>query len=354
MADTAITIAAMPSLPKFKLLGALVAATALLALPAAAEATLVYVKNPLHPAVFAANDNGGGAFKVGPGSNPKVSPDGDVIAYAREGSGGKRQLMLAAAAGGGSKAVLSNLQESFYVTFSPDSELVAAIRGPELGKRKLVLIDVTSGTLLRTVASGYFSGVSFSPDGTELAYSVAPSESFPAHSDVFTASIGGGKPVRITKDHLSLDPLWGPNGKIVFAKQLGAKNRKYGPKNELFLMSQLGTQVKRLTHTKVGPLLQGLYPTAWSASGNRLLAEFEGQDTSYAVTVNPRTGAQKPLDKVGEQGFVGTAIAKDGSTVLGFTGGFEPGPNHRVATVPYSGGKVKTLVKGAYEPDWSH
>lgn len=343
----------MPSLPKFSLLGALVAATALLALPVAAEATLVYVKNPFHPAVFAANDSGGGAFKVGPGTNPRVSPDGDVIAYAREGSGGKRRLMLAAAAGGGSKAVLSNLQESFYVTFSPDSGLVAAIRGPELGKRKLVLIDVTSGTLLRTVASGYFSGVSFSPDGTELAYSVAPSESFPARSDVFTASIGGGKPVRITKDHRSLDPLWGPDGKIVFAKQLGAKNRKYGPKNELFLMNPNGSGQKRLTHTTVGALLQGLYPTAWSASGKQLLAEFEGQDTSYAVTVNARTGAQKPLDKVGEQGFVGTAISQDGTTVLGFTGGFEPSPNHRVATVPYSGGKVRTLVMGAYEPDWS-
>jgi Tol biopolymer transport system component len=343
----------MPSLPKFSLLGALLAATALLALPVAAEATLVYVKNPLDPAVFAANDSGGGAFKVGPGNNPKVSPDGDVIAYAREGSGGKRQLMLAAAAGGGSKAVLTNLQESFYVTFSADSKLVAAIRGPELGKRKLVLIDVTSDTLLRTVASGYFSGVSFSPDGTELAYSVANNESFPQHSDVFTASVAPGKPVKITKGGNSLDPLWGPAGKIVFVKQLGAKNRKYGPKNELFLMNQFGAQVKRLTHTKVDPLLQGLYPTAWSDSGNQLLAEFEGQDTSYAVTVNPKTGAQRPLDKVGEQGFVGTAISKDGTTVLGFTGGFEPGPDHKVATVPYGGGKVKTLVKSAFEPDWS-
>lgn len=345
----------MPSLPKSKLLGALVAATALLALPPAAEATLVYVKSPMHPAVYAANDNGGGAFKVGPGSNPKVSPDGDVIAYAHEGSGGKRQLMLAAAAGGGSRAVLSNLQDAFYVTFSPDSSLVAAVRGPEIGKGKLVLIDVTSGTLLRTVASGYFSGVSFSPDGTELAYSVSQSEDFPAKTDVFTATVAPGKPVQITKDGKSLDPLWGPNGKIVFVKQLGAGKRKYGPKNELFLMNQLGTQVERLTHTEVGALLLGLYPTAWSADGNRLLAEFEGQDTSYAVIVNPKTGAQKPLEKNGngERGFVGTALSKDGKTVLGFTGGFEPGPNHAVATIPYGGGKRTILVKAASEPDWS-
>jgi Tol biopolymer transport system component len=344
----------MPSLPKFKLLGALVAATALLALPAAAEATLVYVKNPMHPAVFAANDSGGGAFKIGPGSNPKVSPDGDVIAYQQESSGGKRALKLAAAAAGGSKTVLANVQDGFYVTFSPDSKLVAAVRGPEIGKGTLVLLDVTSGTLLRTVASGYFSGISFSPDGTELAYSVSQSEDFPAKTDVFTATVAAGKPVQITKGGNSVDPLWGPS-KIVFAKQLGASSRKYGPKNELFLMNPDGSGQKQLTHTKVDPLLQGLYPTEWSASGKQLLAEFEGQDTSYAVTVNPKTGAQKPLGKTnnGEQDFVGTAISKDGTMVLGFTGGFEPGPRHMVEAVPYGDGRVKRLVNNAYEPDWS-
>jgi Tol biopolymer transport system component len=352
-AAAATTIAAMPSLPKFPLLGALVAAIALLALPVAAQATLVYVKNPMHPAVFAANDNGGGAFKVGPGSNPRVSPDGAVIAYQREGSGGKRQLLLAAAAGGGSKAVLANLQDSFYVTFSPDSKLVAAVRGPEIGKGRLDLFDVTSGTLLRTVASGYFSGISFSPDGTELAYSLSQSEDFPAKTDIFTAPVAPGRPAQITRGGNSLDPLWGPAGKIVFAKQLGGKNRRYGPKNELFLMNPDGTQQKRLTKTKVDPLLQGLYPIEWSASGNQLLAEFEGQDTSYAVTVNPGTGAQKPLGKTGEQGFVGTALSKDGTMVLGFTGGFEPGPRHLVEAVPYGDGRVKRLVNNAYEPDWS-
>jgi Tol biopolymer transport system component len=279
-----------------------------------------------------------------------------VIAYSREGNGGKRGLVLGAAtAGGGSTPVLGNLQDSFYVTFSPDSKLVAAVRGPEIGKGHLVLLDVTSGTLLRTVASGYFSGISFSPDGTELAYSVSQSEDFPAKTDVFTATVAPGKPTQITKGGNSVDPLWGPAGKIVFAKQLDAKSRKYGPKNELFLMSPNGKGVKRLTHTKVDPLLQGLYPTEWSANGNKLLAEFEGQDTSYAVTVNPKTRAQRPLDKMGdgERGFVGTALSSDGTTVLGFTGGFEPGPNHDVATIPYGGGKAKSLVKGAFEPDWS-
>jgi Tol biopolymer transport system component len=343
----------MPSLSKFRLLAALVAVTALLALPAGAEATLVYVKNHMKPAVYAANDNGGGAFKLGPGTNPKVSPDGAAIAYSYERANGKRELKLAASAGGGSRTVLTGLQEGFYATFSPDSKLVAALRGPEIGKRKLVLIDVTSGTLLRTVATGYFGGFSFSPDGTELVFSSATSEKFPPRSDVFRVSIAGGSPVRLTADHRSLDPLWGPDNRIVFVKQVGAKQRRYGPKNELFAMSPSGKGAKRLTDTKVGPLLLGLFPTEWSADGKRLLAEFQGQDTSYAVVVNPATGAQRALHKTGEQGFVGTALSADGTTVLGFTGGFEPGPNHDVATVPYGGGKLTTLVKDAFEPDWS-
>jgi len=343
----------MPSLPKFSLLGALVAAIALLALPSAAGATLVYVKNPTHPSVFAANDNGGGAFRVGPGSNPHVSPDGDVIAYQRERGAGKHELKLASASGGGSKTILSDFQDSFYFAFSPDSRLIAALRGPELGKRKLVLIDVTSGTVLRTLASGYFSGFSFSPDSTELVYSVAAGTSFPARSDVYRVPVAGGKPVRLTRDHVSQTPLWGPNEQIVFVKLLGAKQRKYGPKNELFLMSPTGTGVKRLTRTKVGQLVSGLTPVQWSDDGRRLLAEFGGQDTSYAVAVNPASGAERPLTKEREVGFVGTALSGDGSTVLGFSGGFEPGPNHAVATIPYGGGKAKTLVKNAFEPDWS-
>jgi hypothetical protein len=350
----------MPSQPKFKWIAALAAAAALLALPAAAQATLTYVKNPLKPVVFAAADDGSGAHRVGSGSTPRVSPDGLTIAYRHDGPGHSQELMLVLAAGGPPRALLAGLQDPFYLVFSPDSKTIAALRGPELGKRKLVLIDVVSGTQ-RVVDSGYFSGFCFSPDGSELAYSKAGSEKYPPRSDIYRVDAGipvlgtplPGKPVRVTNDHKSQNPLWGPNGKIVFVKLLGAEQRKYGPKNELFLINPNGSGQKRLTHTKVDPLLLGLAPTAWSDNGKRLLAEFVGQDTSYAVTVNPQTGAQRPLDKVGEQGFVGTALSSDGTTVLGFTGGFEPGPDHRVATIPFGGGKLKTLVKDGFEPDWS-
>lgn len=350
----------MSTSSKLKLLLPSLVLAALLALPAAAGAALAYVKNPFNATVYVANDDGSGARKVDKGHSPRVSPDGQWVAYLHEGPKNEQELKLAPATGGAGKTLMSNFRESFYFAWSPDSKTIAALRGPELGKRKLVAIDVATGTQ-SVVATGFFGGYSFSPDGGEIAYSVAKSEKFPPRSDVFrfpvpipgVVNVRAPEAVQLTKDHRSSQPLWGPK-KIVFVKTMPPKGRPYGGKNELFLMSPQGKGVKRLTHTKVPPLLLGLYPTDWSANGARLLTEFEGQDTSYAVAVNPKTGAQRPVAGTGEQGFVGTDLSADGTLVLGFNGGFDPGlKNHKVQTVPYAGGKPKTLVKEAFEPSWN-
>ncbi len=332
-----------------------------MALPATAQATLVFSRNPLNPSVWSAADNGSTPHRIAPGSNPRISPNGQIVAFLHQGQGrsSQPQLMLAPANGSAPVSGLATgWREPFVFAWSPDSSSVAAVLGPELGPKRLVLINVVTGAQ-QTVAHGFFSGVSFAPEGGQLVYSREASESFPPRSDVYRFDIPVGEtlaaaqPVRLTHDHRSLSPLWGPGGTIVFVKQLGAKQRRNGPKNELFLMNPEGGKVRRLTHTKVGPLVFGLTPTQWSADGSRLLTEFGGQDTSYAVTVNPRTGSQHALTKQREQGLVGTALSADGSTVLGSTGGFEPGPDHNVVTVPYGGGKPKVLVRNAFEPDWS-
>lgn len=346
---------------KPKLLLPVLVLAALLALPAVAGATLSYVKDPFKTMIYVAADDGSGARKVAKGHNPKVAPDGESVAYLHEGPKFAQELKLAPATGGPGRTLMTNFREASALAWSPDSKTIAALRGPELGKRKLVVIDVASGTQ-NVIATGYFSGFSFSPDGTEIAYAVSASEKYPPRSDVFrieipipgVVHIQAPEPVRLTSDHRSLEPLWGPTGQIVFVKLVDGKKRKYGPKNELYLMNPQGKGVKRLTRTKVGPLLRGLFPTDWSADGTRLLAEFGGQDTSYAVVVNPKTGAQRPVAGTGETGFVGTDLSADGTLVLGFNGGFDPGlRNHKVQTVPYAGGKPKTLVKEAFEPSWS-
>jgi Tol biopolymer transport system component len=349
----------MPTMKQLSLVLSALVLAGLLALPAAAQATLAYVRNPLHPTVFVAGDDGSGAKKIEAGETPRVSPDGKWVAYLHQGAKNAQELKVAPVAGGPSRTVMVGLREPFYIEWSPNAEWLAALRGPELGKRKLVLIDAATGAQ-RVLDTGFFSGFSFSPDGGQLVYAKAGAERFPPQSDLFriellppgAVSVKAVVPQRLTKDHRSSYPLWGAQ-KIVLVKTVDAKKRKYGPKNELYLVNPNGKGVKRLTHTKVDPLLQGLFPTDWSASGNQLLAEFEGQDTSYAVKVNPKTGAEKPVAQAGEQGFVGTALSSDGKFVLGYTGGFDPGLKHDVMSVPYAGGKGKVLAKNAFEPDWS-
>jgi dipeptidyl aminopeptidase/acylaminoacyl peptidase len=337
----------MPPTKKFlKPLVVLSALVLFLALPAAASATIAFVRGFANQSVYTAGNDGSGVKKIAAkGADPHVSPDGGSVVYDAEGPGHKPEMKIVPAGGGAAKTLMTNWQEPFNLVFSPDSEFILATRGGELGKRKLVLITVATGAQ-KVLATGFFSGFSFDPEGKEIVFGMSQSEKFPPKANVYKVSAAGGKPVALTHDNRSEFPLWGPTGKIVFVKLLEASKRKYAPKNELFLMNENGKGVKRLTHTKVGQLLQGLFPTAWSANGKRLLAQFGGQDTTYAVGVNAQTGAQKPIIEATEQGLIGTALSPDGKTVYGSTGGFEGAQNGKVVRVPWSGGKPKVLTKG--------
>lgn len=344
----------MPTSPKSKLVPALLGIVALLAVPAAAQATLAYTTHVFHPHVVVANDNGKGAKKIGAGTDPKVAPNGKLVAFERENAakGKGPEMKLYDVATGKTKTLFTSWRESYTFAWSPDSTMVAALTGGELGNRTLYVVDVETGKKTR-IATGYFNAVSFSPDDQEVVFGLA-SEEFGGKTNIVRDPVTGGPTSTLTHDGISGWPLWGPQGQIVFVKQLNAKQRKYGPKNDLFLMNADGKGVKRLTHTKVDALTEGLFPTAWSASGKQLLAEYGGQDTSYAVAVNPETGAEKNLSPGNtETGFSGVALTPDGRTVLGYIGGFEGGAGSlKIASVPYKGGKAKVIVNGGFDPSW--
>jgi Tol biopolymer transport system component len=344
----------VPSLARPKLLAALVAVAALLAVPAAADATLSYTKDLKQPTIFYAKDNGKGAHKIGPGYNSRVSPDGESVIYEGSSSNGI-ELRVFSLATKKSKRLLNPLQEGYDLAWSPDSTLVAAQTGPLNGPFNLVVINVETGKRTK-VASGFFNGFSFSPDGDELVYGVAPTLHYPAKSNVFRIGVDGKGRVALSHDKKSMDPLWGPTGQIVFARQTGGASRKYGPANQLFVMNEDGERISQVTRTKVSPLAVGLAPIAFSANGARLLTEYGGEDQSYAVAVSLVTGKERSLSPGNsETGLQAAAISPDGETVLGDEGrGFGGNPHPKVVTVPWSGGKPKVLVKGGYAPSWGN
>jgi Tol biopolymer transport system component len=353
MAAARNRVASMPTLSKLKLPAALLVAIALLALPAAAGATLTYTKGFSKPRVYYAEDNGKGEHQIGVGRNAHISPDGETVIYEKETGSGAEMRLYSIALGKGQR-LLNPWRESFVFAWSPDSSMIAALQGPLNGKATLRIINLENGKRIK-VGTGYFNGVSFSPESNEIVYGVSNSPNYPPKSDIFKYSIETGKTVKLSHNGTSVYPLWGPNGQIVFARQLGAKSRQYGPANQLFVMNEEGQRISQVTHTEVNPLAQGLSPIAFSENGNRLLTEFGGQDQSYAVAVNMVTGAEKALTNNAETGFVGSAISPDGTTVLGTAGlGFGGNPHPKVVTVPFTGGKQKVLVSGAYEPSWSN
>lgn len=350
----------MTTLTKSKLILAGLAIAALLVLPAAANATLAYTKftkGMWQTHVYYAQDNGKGAHEIGLGRNAHISPNGELVAYERETKASLPEMKLYSIETGKTTTLFTDWREGFIFAWSPDSRLIAALRGGFNDPANLVVAEAESGRVQK-VATGYVNGVSFAPESDEIVYGISKTEAYPLKSDIFRYMLRSkAAPIALSHDHNSAYPLWGPNGQIVFARQLGAKQRQYGPKNELYLMNEEGGQISRLTKTTVSPLAQGLSPLGWSESGKQLLTEFNGEDMSYAVAVDPITGAQKALTKNPETGFTGSAISADGKTVLGTTGiPFSGSKNEqpKVVTVPFKGGKQTVLVKNALEPSWSN
>lgn len=315
---------------------------ALLVMPAAASATLAYVKYghyPLAPKVFTADDDGFDEIAIGRGTDPEVSPDGNLVAYIS--TRGKRERLKVKHVYGGPADLLMDAARISSVAWSPESNRIAAVRAPARGSEKLVLVNVPSGGGEHVVARGEFGRVSFSPEGDQLVYSRVRG----GRSDIFRFAVGGHGSKRLTYDHRSQGPLWGPRGRIAFLKQVGKKR-----KLEIYTMRSDGGDVRRLTHTRHIGRRRGLYPVDWSPDGSRLLADVSGPGGEFGVLVYAHSGALGRL-RHRKAHFVGTAFSCDGNMVLGSSGPRGALANHQVGMVPAGSGTMQVLANFAYDPD---
>jgi hypothetical protein len=317
---------------------------------APAQAKLVYVKHSAtaSPVVFVAKDNGKQPRRLGVGRAPTISPDGKWVAFVtvHSSENGFDTVVLQKLAGGSQRLVMrSKLVDS--LRFAPDSAHLGAIMA---GKRVRVY-DIVAD-LTTVAASGEIRGYGFSPDSKQIVLGRATKDTANAPTDLFTGSTAGGAALkRLTKTKDALFPVWGPK-EIVFDRQkLRADN---SPAYNLWAIDPAGTTPPRqVTKLKIPPLVSGLVPLEFSADGRRLLSVFTGQDTEVGFTVRPVDGKTRALSRDFERGLVGFALTRDSKTILGHTGGPDPGNQHDVVTVPWGGGKVRVLVKDAAYPDWS-
>ncbi|MGC2374218.1 MAG: hypothetical protein WA484_10125 [Solirubrobacteraceae bacterium] len=324
-----------------------------------AHATLVYMTGgfptepPRLPApewVWSAHNDGSAPRRLARGSAPRISPNGKLVAYDSF-SDGKTRLAVVSTAGGRPRVLIaSGWQDQPTLAFSPDSKTLVAVIGSDLGGKRLVRVDVESGVVLTTLATGYdFFSAQFSPDGSRVIYTRAPTVKM--STDLFIVALDTGRVRQLTHDHRSSDAVWG-RGWIVFSRSRNPRRPNDAPKQDLYLIKPAGTDLHRLTFTNPPFLLSGLTPVAWSYGGRRLLAELGGQDTSYAEIVNPTTGR---VQRVGTPslGFVGWGLSHNGHWILATTGGPEPSGDTNVVAIPYGGSKPRILARHAWWADWN-
>jgi hypothetical protein len=294
---------------------------------------------------------GGAPAKVATGYAPVVSPDGDLVAYTA-GNGASSKLVVAPVGGGAARTLAKNVVGT--PAWSPDQQHLVVAVGPEIGKQTLVDVNVADAKQLK-LATGYFSGASYAPDGGSIAYGrTAKDNQQGTAGDVFVVHPfpdGASAPRNVTADGRSVSPLWGREG-IVFSHLSTPKKKEDYPKANLQLVQPDGTGRRTLTKLKVPYLLYGLTATAFSADGKRLLAEYGGQDYSEAWTYDFATGRARDLTGKAD-GVIGFGISGDGGTVLAGTGGYDPQAKSDVVTYSFAGKNRKTLVKNGTWATWA-
>ncbi len=334
---------------------ALLAVAAALLAPAAAQATLAYVKWDSgygnRGSYVAANDGTARRLITADGWDPSVSPDGSKVLFARNVFGRTFNygscLFIASAQGGKARRLAKYVTDYDEMTrWSPDGKRVLAVVGSEVGRQTLEEITVANSHV-RVIATGYFSGQSYSPDGNRVVYSREGRRLDPR---LYVADLSGAtiKSSPIVTDGVASAPLWGPTG-IAFSD---AEARVGDPvQANVFLVQPDGSGRRQLTTAVKASRAGGLFASQWSADGTRLLLGRGDLIGWEAYTVEPATGATRDLTGRTDS-IKGFGLSHDGTTVLATTGD-HPGPSRNVVAVPFGGGKPTILVRNAGSPSWN-
>jgi hypothetical protein len=310
------------------------------------------------PQVWVEAANGSGARRLASGQEqPLISPNGAWVASSYAAIGAAKGPLLELLATSGST------KHGFFTTtkfvpaplaWSSDSRyLLVGLTSTALKGQAgagLAVIDTQTMTAT-TLASGVVSGASFAPNSSDrIVYATSAKYPFGSPVNLHEVNPDGSDPAQITTDGDSLNPVWGAKG-IVFDRVHVRPGVSSAPAYQVWLMN--GSHLTQLTHMKVPQLLDGLVPLAVSASGNRVIAEYGGEDTSqgYTIQISPLKVRQLTEGTAYIQGW---GISRDGSHVLVSVGGFEQPANHgTIESLPFAGGPPVTKLGKGDEPSWN-
>jgi Tol biopolymer transport system component len=243
----------------------------------------------LTAAALAAACGGGGGNPAGPSGT--VGPDSGIAFAGRDLSKPSSEVYLVDAESGAVQQLTNSEESEWWPTWSPDRQRLAFIAWltptttpeaspvpeatpvPEDLTRRHLVVANADGSDQHTIGDSIFfqiysSGFSWSPDGSEIAYTtvVDPAQR-PWRAKLRVVGVADGSEVALAEERLGYLPVWSPDGKTVaFGSFVGQLDAEGKGEAELFLMDSDGNNVRQITDRPGTDL-----PPSWLPDSSRIV-----------------------------------------------------------------------------------
>ena len=187
-----------------------------------------------------------------------------------------------------------------------------------------------------------------SPDGSQVAFQYAGAP----HPGIYTAMVGGEKPLQLTQNEADHYPAWSPDGRqIAFTRFRNPDNQK-----SLYVIPALGGSERRV-YTAVSPPWADCNVMSWSPDGKSLIfSESVADDTRARLSLLSLADlTARPLTAPRNQEFdCDPVFSPDGSTVAFASGPTGPDPGD-LFVLNIAGGQPLRLTTGnsGGHPAWT-
>ncbi len=253
-------------------------------------------------------------FDSGLTTDPAISPDGKLIAYASDRAGEGNLDIWVQYLQGEPIRITHNPADEMQPSFSPDGTQIVYRSTQDGGG--IYMVSSLGGGEPRLIAKGGASP-HFSPDGTEILFSDPGIVS--RHAYTLNIAVPGAQRKQLAPELLGVAfPLWSPDGRqiLLIGFQVGASLGDAG----LFVVSRDGGKAEKVRLD--GPIPAGLSGgmlDAWLPD-NRVIAEAEvrGRTNLWQVDLAPHPWRVRGFHQLtfGTGTSKSLSVARDGTVVL--------------------------------------